>query len=46
MGLSMKDWMEAYRYATKDEHCFLYLNFQAPRKLRIMKGFNEYLMIK
>lgn len=46
MGLRREDWMEVYNYATKDDHSFLYLNIQAPKGLRIMKNFEQYLMVK
>lgn len=46
MGLKKDDWMELYQYATKDDHSFLYINFQKPRRMRLMKNFEEYLFIE
>ncbi len=46
MGLKKEDWLEVYKYATRDDHSFLFLNYQAPRGQRIMKNFTEYLMVK
>jgi hypothetical protein len=46
MGLKRDDWMELYQYATKGDHSFLYINFQKPKRLRLMKNFEEYLFIE
>lgn len=45
MGLKKDDWMELYKYATSDDHSFLFINFQKPKRLRMMKNFTEYLFI-
>ena len=45
MGLKRDDWMELYKYATEDDHSFLYINFQKPKRLRMMKNFEQYLFI-
>lgn len=46
MGLKRDDWMELYHYATKDDHSFLYINFQKPKRLRMMKNFDQYLFVE
>jgi len=46
MGLNYKDWLELYRHATDKEHSFLYINFQKPRELRLMKNFENYLFVR
>ena len=46
MGLKRDDWMELYQYATAGDHSFLYINFQKPKRLRLMKNFEEYLFIE
>lgn len=46
MGLSWKDWEEVYRYATEEDHSFLFINFQKPKRLRMMKNFQEVLFIE
>jgi hypothetical protein len=43
MGLSSAQWMESYRYATDGDHSFLYINFQKPKRLRMMKNFDTVL---
>lgn len=45
MSLSRDDWMELYKYATSGDHSFLYINFQKPKRLRMMKNFDQYLFI-
>lgn len=46
MGLKKDDWLELYQYATDGDHSFLYINFQKPKRLRMMKNFSEYLFIE
>jgi hypothetical protein len=43
MGYGYEDWLEMYRYATDGDHDFLYINFQRPKKLRMMKNFVEII---
>ena len=43
MGLSYKDWLEVYRYCTKEEYAFMFINFQRKRPERIMRNFSEYV---
>lgn len=43
--LSWEDWYDAYRYATNEEHDFLFLNFQQEQPLRMMKNFQEFLFV-
>lgn len=45
MGLKRDDWMDLYHYATAGDHSFLYINFQKPKRLRIMKNFEQYLFV-
>lgn len=45
MGLKRDDWMELYKYATSGDHSFLYINFQKPKRLRMMKNFEQYLFV-
>jgi hypothetical protein len=46
MGLNKDDWMELYSYATSGDHSFLYINFQKPKRLRMMKNFDQYLFVE
>ena len=46
MGLKKPQWLEAFAHCVAEEFGFMFLNFQREKKLRIMKGFNEYLMFK
>lgn len=43
MGYKFDDWIEMYRYATDGDHDFLYINFQRPKRLRMMKNFTEII---
>lgn len=46
MGLKKDDWMDLYKYATEGDHSFLYINFQKPKRMRIMKNFDQYLFVE
>lgn len=46
MGLKKDDWMELYKHATDGDHSFLYINFQAQKRMRMMKNFSEFLFIE
>lgn len=46
MGLKRDAWQEVYEYATEDDYAFLFFNFQKPKRLRMMKNFDEYIIVK
>lgn len=41
--LKRDDWMELYSIATSGDHDFLFINYQKPRHLRLMKNFTHVL---
>ena len=41
MGLNFKEWLEVYRHCTEADYSFMFINFQKPKKDRIMKNFQE-----
>lgn len=43
MGLNYEKWLELYKYATEGDHSFLYINFQKPKRLRMMKNLDTVL---
>lgn len=43
MSLNKEKWMEAYQYCTEGDHDFMFINYQKPKRLRIMKNFQEYV---
>ncbi len=43
MGLKKDDWLEMFKYATKEDFSFLYINSKKPRRLRCMKNFDKVL---
>jgi hypothetical protein len=45
MGLKSDDWLELYKHATEEDHSFLFINFQKPKRMRMMKNFTNYLFI-
>jgi len=46
MGLKRLKWDEIYRFATSGNHDFLYFNYQKPKGERVMRNFEEVLLIK
>ena len=42
--LKQKDWQESYRHAVDGDHDFLFINFQQPKKYRMMKNFEQFLI--
>jgi hypothetical protein len=46
MGLNWNQWKELYDHAVEEDHSFLYINYQRPRRLRIMKNFDTVLFVE
>lgn len=45
MNLKRDDWMELYQHATNGDHDFMFINYQKPKRLRIMKNFQQILFV-
>lgn len=45
MGLRRDDWMDVYRYCTEGDHDFMFINYQKPKRLRIMKNFGQVVFV-
>lgn len=43
MGLNWNEWKELYDHAVDGDHSFLYINYQKPKRLRMMKNFDSVL---
>lgn len=39
--LKRDEWMELYEYATNGDHDFLFINYQKPKRLRLMRNFDQ-----
>jgi hypothetical protein len=35
--------MEVYEYATDGDHDFLFINYQKPKRLRMMRNFDQVI---
>ena len=46
VGMKMKDWLEVYDYCTADDYSFMFINYQKPKRLRVMKKFDQYVFIE
>ena len=45
MYLKREQWMKVYEYAVEGDHNFMFINYQKPKRLRIMKNFNKVLFV-
>lgn len=45
MGLKYDDWDEVYKYCTDGDHDFMFINYQKPKRLRIMKNFQQVVFV-
>jgi hypothetical protein len=39
--LKHEEWMELYEYCTEGDHSFLFINYQKPKRLRLMRNFDQ-----
>ena len=46
VGYKIKDWCEIYDYCVSGDHNFMFINYQKPKQLRIMKNFQEIVFSK
>ena len=44
--LKKNDWLEAYTHAVEGDHDFMFINYQKPKRLRIMKNFTNVLFVE
>jgi hypothetical protein len=44
--MNLKDWLEAYQYAVEGDHTFMFINYQKPKRLRLMKNFEQVLFVE
>jgi hypothetical protein len=45
MGLKYDDWDEVYKHCTDGDHDFMFINYQKPKRLRIMKNFQQVVFV-
>jgi hypothetical protein len=45
MYLKKNEWMELYEHAVAGDHDFLFINYQKPKRLRMMKNFTNVLFV-
>jgi len=45
MGLKFDEWLKVYQYCTEGDFDFMYINVDKPKRLRIMKNFDQYVFI-
>lgn len=41
LGMKRDQWDQVYKYCTGDEYSFMYINYKKPKRLRIMKNFDQ-----
>lgn len=45
MSLKQDQWYQVYNHAVDGDHNFMFINYQKPKRLRIMKNFSKVLFI-
>jgi hypothetical protein len=45
MYLKREQWYQVYEHAVDGDHNFMFINYQKPKRLRIMKNFNKVLFV-
>jgi hypothetical protein len=43
LGMKREVWEQVYRHCTGEEYAFMYVNYQRPKQLRIMKNFQSFV---
>lgn len=43
LHMKRDDWMTAYKHATDEDHGFMYVNYQKPKRLRMMNKFDQVM---
>ena len=46
MYLKKNDWLEVYEHAVDGDFNFLFINYQKPKRLRMMKNFTDVLFVE
>lgn len=44
--MKRNSWQEAYEYCVSGDHDFMYINYQKPKKLRLMKNFDQVVFVE
>lgn len=45
VGYKRDDWDKVYKACTEDEYAFMYINYNRPRRLRVMRNFENYVWL-
>lgn len=45
LGMKREEWDQVYAYCTEGEHDFMYVNYKRPKRLRIMKNFDQVVYV-
>lgn len=45
LGMKREQWDQVYRYCVDGEHAFMYVNYKRPKRLRIMKNFEQVVYV-
>ena len=46
VGLTRKEWDAVYHHCVDEDYSFMFINFQKPKRLRISKKFDSYVILK
>lgn len=45
VGMKVDQWEQVYRYCTRDEFAFMYINYKRPKRLRVMRNFEQIVYV-
>lgn len=45
VGMTRERWDQAYRYCTEQDYDFMYINYKRPKKMRVMKNFEQFVYV-
>lgn len=46
VGLTKNEWMNVYKHCVEEDYSFMFINYQKPKRLRISKKFDNYIVLK
>lgn len=46
VGLTRNEWMNVYQHCVEEDYSFMFINYQKPKRLRISKNFDNYIVLK
>jgi hypothetical protein len=45
VGMKREMWEHAYKYCVQGDHAFMYINHKRPKRLRVMRNFEQFVFV-